>query len=95
MDTINIRCLDTQILISLPTEYRNYSWSKSFGKLQKILRNMPSQVIYVIVDATKCIWIDPLPLLSLIISLSEYSQTKKVCLVVPEISSLTDEKKES
>lgn len=93
MDTINVRCLETQILISLPTEYRNYCWSKSFGKLQKILRNMPSKVIFVIVDATKCIWIDPLPLLSLIISLSEYSQTKKVCLVIPNISSLTDEKK--
>jgi len=59
-----------------PEKYRNLSWSEYFGEIQNILRNISDINIKVIFDLSKVTWIDPLPLLSLQISIAELNKNE-------------------
>ena len=71
MENITLIDLSKSILITLPNEFRNKNWSESYGRIQIKLRNLNNSITEILIDGTKCYWADPLPLLSLIISLAE------------------------
>lgn len=78
MEKMNMITLSRSILIQLPKEYRNNVWAESFGKIQHELRKADLEKEEIVVDASKCVWADPLPLLSLIICLAEINNKRIV-----------------
>jgi len=65
-------------------------WGAWFGEIQEILRT--GKYLYCIVDLSKCCWVDPLPLLSLSLSLIEYEQNSgNVSVILPPVPSAKSE----
>jgi len=80
-------------LITLPKEFRNQLWAEKFGKIQKTLRE-ESDKLELIIDGTKCEWSDPLPLLSLIITILENKKKfSEIVFYVPAIDDTNGEQK--
>lgn len=69
-------------LIFLPEELRNSIWSNSWGSIQRKIRILPKETKNIIVCAQKLSWADPFPILSLLISLAEIHQQKRICFMV-------------
>ena len=71
-------------------------WSNHYGPIQRQLRKLPENVGAVVVNGDNCTWIDPFPLLSLLISLAEIHNKKRICYIIPNISeqNLMNEKKQ-
>ncbi|HEX3386437.1 MAG TPA: hypothetical protein VHS53_14655, partial [Mucilaginibacter sp.] len=72
MDRIEFQNLPNTFLITLPKEFRNLNWGEGFGRIQHILFDQDFESS-VIIDASQCKWADPLPVLSLILSVSSIS----------------------
>lgn len=70
MERIQTELLSSTYLITLPKEFRNNTWGTYFGGIQQTLRNTPA-LKEVIINASNCTWIDPMPILSIIIALYE------------------------
>ncbi|RVT97329.1 hypothetical protein EOD41_18695 [Mucilaginibacter limnophilus] len=81
MDKLEFNIFSEIALLTLPHYFRNDNWSTDFGKVQ-LYCNSENVKPEFIIDLSKCLWIDPLPLLSLIISLKQVNLeiTKKVIL---------------
>lgn len=60
-----------------PNDFRNKIWSRQYGEVQTLLRNSNDNVDEFIFNISNCTWIDPLPFLSLLISLNEIKNTSK------------------
>ncbi len=86
MEKVEIKIFTKSILISIPIEFRNKIWAESFGKVQMELRNIDREINEILIDATKCEWADPLPLLSLIIALSELNNRIQRIVLLPDLS---------
>lgn len=56
-------------VISVPSWYRDNSWSLDIGKTQRKIDNLVGQSTHLRFDFTRCRWIDPLPALSLLIEI--------------------------
>ena len=64
-----------QLNIIIPERYRTDKWSLHFGELQQAIvskKYKNDDISAICIDMSGCIWMDPLPLLSLIIALFEY-----------------------
>lgn len=81
------RQINNIYLITLPEEFRNGIWAAKYGPIQHHLRVLSSDVEMVVVNAKSCRWIDPFPMLSLLLSLAEISSEKRICFVIPDIIS--------
>lgn len=80
-------------MITFPEELRNSVWSHSWGVIQKKLRSLPNEVVNVLIGAQKLTWVDPFPILSLIISLAELHKHKHICFIVADRSSMSSDQK--
>ena len=78
MDSYSLQIIGSVAYIAIPDQFRNSVWSNHFGPIQRQLRSLPADVESVVVNGENCNWIDPFPLLSLLISLAEL-HTKKYC----------------
>ncbi|GHV44343.1 hypothetical protein AGMMS49546_28140 [Spirochaetia bacterium] len=68
----------------IPVEYRTSDWSENFGIIQEAIKqgNLNSQDFNSIsVDMQNCSWIDPIPMLSLLISLIEFKTEVGNCTI--------------
>lgn len=81
------RKFERQYLLELPDELRNKIWSYKFGPIQRELRRLPESVECVVINSVSCTWVDPFPMLSLLISLIEISDERSVYYVIPNLSS--------
>lgn len=70
MEHLQIEKYNNTLLLTLPTEFRNDNWSIDFGEFQRLCRNIGTLTEFVI-DASHCVWIDPIPIMSIIICLYE------------------------
>lgn len=90
---INILYFERIYLVKLPCKFRNQGWAEDFGQIQKDLRNLKKSIEQVIIDATACEWVDPLPMLSLTIALSEKTDIYKE-FIIPSLDDInTNQKK--
>ena len=65
------------ILIDIKYSFRNKDWSENFAIIQKALntRKYEDKIFdEATIDISTCDWTDPLPLLSLLISLNEFKK---------------------
>ena len=75
---ITCNYVNENLTVSIMGEFRTKEWSACFGDIQshleeKLFKGMP--VCTVRVDLSKCTWIDPIPLLSLLIALSQFKDS--------------------
>lgn len=59
------------IRIAFKEEYRNDTWAKDFGRIQNLLKECVSKEITITIFFHETVWIDPLPLLSFLLSIAE------------------------
>ncbi len=78
--------------VEFPTEYRNKIWAERFGEIQNTIANLPSDIHTVEFDVSNCTWIDPIPLLSLLLSIANLRNCK-INLYVPNIQDDNEESK--
>jgi hypothetical protein len=81
---VSFKVSKEEFLILIPEKFRNKCWSESFGIIQKKLRDIPENIKKISVDFIKCNWADPLPLLSLLIALSEISNSISKIIYLPK-----------
>jgi len=81
--------IGNNFLINLPTELRNSIWSEWYGTIQGKLRNLDDNISNVIIRAEETEWVDPIPMLSLIISIAEIYKKKNIFYIVPDLNSDT------
>lgn len=79
--------------VELPCEMRNRIWGDEYGPIQKKLRNLDVSVKNVIISGLYLKWVDPLPMLSLLISIAELPQDKRVFFIIPKRDNILDEQK--
>ena len=82
-----------ELLITLPTEFRNSVWSKAFRPIQKELRNLDGTVERVVIDGKALEWADPIPMLALLIGLAEIHVKKTIFFKIPNLSLMSDGQK--
>lgn len=85
-NTISINIPDNRCFVCLPTELRNRVWSEWYGPIQSKLRNLDDNISIVVINAEKMKWVDPIPMLSLIISIAEIHKEKAIYYVVPDLN---------
>jgi len=81
MKTIDTICLKEEygtVTIKYPSKYRNGAWGNGFGLIQDYFRNISSNISVIVIDLSEITWIDPLPILSLLISIAEIRKNEKV-----------------
>jgi hypothetical protein len=87
--SFSIELHDKTLLIDLGVIFRYDIWAQEFPIIQSTLENPAYKgVIYkkVSIDITKCTWVDPLPLLSLLLSIHEaHKKGKEIELIVPDV----------
>ncbi|NTW32226.1 MAG: hypothetical protein HGB12_06330 [Bacteroidetes bacterium] len=74
MDPNRIELIENCLIYS--NEIRNKQWGEQFGGIQEKLRSI--DINELTIDFTSLKWIDPLPLLSLLISLTKFKKTKLI-----------------
>ncbi|MCL2041033.1 MAG: hypothetical protein FWG84_03205 [Bacteroidales bacterium] len=86
---ISSSTIGTTYTVTIPEKLRNKGWAESFGNIQEELRNLSENFDEIKVNFTKCNWADPLPLLSLLIALSEIPNniSKTIHLPTPNVYS--------
>jgi hypothetical protein len=77
---------NNDLTLIFPKEYRNEAWMNDFGEIQLMLRNLSIDDIKIKFDLSNLTWIDPLPLLSICISIEELEKAK-VDILLPDIGS--------
>ena len=84
-----VNLVDDKLIIKFIKNFRSDSWGAWFGEIQKVIRDKlyeGSSFNSLDIDLSRCIWADPLPLLSLIISLREFRVNNgKVSIILPSI----------
>lgn len=85
INTIGSDSIGNRFLVKLPVELRNSVWSEWYGTIQSELRNLGDNISSVIFNAEKMEWVDPIPMLSLIISIAEIYKEKAIYYVVPDL----------
>ncbi len=78
--------------LSFFDKYRDNDWSATFGNIQKeLLLNSPKEIF---IDFNKCIWMDPNPLLSLILLVEECRvRNTLVNVVIPSDKKILEKQK--
>lgn len=84
-NTIGFSVIGDKFFINLPTELRNSIWSEWYGNIQGKLRNLGDKILNIFIKAEKTEWVDPIPMLSLIISIAEIHKEKNIFYVVPDL----------
>jgi len=95
-DTFTIYAnIPTKLHICFPTEFRNKVWSSQFGKIQNIIDT--SEQTAIDFDMSACVWIDPLPLLSLLLTIEKNTElTRDIKLLLPTaLENDTEEERKS
>ena len=87
------RIIGNSFIIKLPFEARNHVWSNSYGRIQKELRKLDDNITDIIINAQNMEWADPIPMLSLLISIAEVHAVKRLFFVVPDIDKMNDGQK--
>ena len=72
-----------QFIVNIPEHFRDNSWSDTIGKFQKEIDGLTTDE-YIIFNFKLCRWIDPLPLLSLLIEIVR-AKKRKVNVEAPFI----------
>lgn len=87
-NTFKIEIINYVCLIKIPRCFRTNNWNAEYGIIQRKLRSLSADKIeHVKVDMTACVWADPLPMLSLCISLAEATKANiPVKIYLPELS---------
>ena len=86
INTIGSDSIGDCFFVNLPTELRNKVWSEWYGPIQSQLRNLNDDISSVIIRAEKMEWVDPIPMLSLIISIAEIHKEKQIYYIVPDLN---------
>ena len=74
------------LIIRFPSQFRNNVWAEEFGEIQLEISKLTDEISGIILDISNCVWIDPMPLLSLLLSISEKNTAKfDVKLILPQI----------
>ncbi|NCI51350.1 hypothetical protein GWC95_15585 [Sediminibacterium roseum] len=78
-----------KFLVRLITSFRNKEWADEFGRVQEALKARQYDGVRfneAEIDMSSCGWVDPLPLLSLLISLTDFkANSGKTVLYLPSI----------
>ncbi len=91
------------LVVAVQDEFNDYNWGAHFGTLQSALRKRVwehengGKFEVLKCNLTKCTWIDPTPILSLLISIGEFflAGGNKVELVLPSLKKLGNSKEPS
>jgi hypothetical protein len=86
VEDIELKIEINKISVLFPSNYRNDVWGQKFGKIQLVFEDIQEKTVEIDLDISNCTWIDPLPLLSLIICVAKYRQSH-INLLLPEINS--------
>lgn len=81
------------VVVRLPIEFRNRIWGEDYGVVQKTMRNLGETVKDVVIDGSYLEWVDPIPMLSLLISMAEIHQKKRIIYVIPNLDYASDNQK--
>lgn len=73
------------LTIIFPPEYRNNVWANEFGEIQHVISNIIPDILRITFDFSNCIWVDPLPLLSLLLTISEIKNSLEKKIIFPKI----------
>lgn len=90
-----IQCdeFNNRFLIFLPRELRNGVWAESYRPIQEKLRNLKNEVNTIIIDAHIVEWVDPIPMLSILISIAEVHETKNTFFVISDLEKMSENQK--
>lgn len=77
--------LDNVIKIKFFKQFRNKQWGIYFGYIQKLLDN-EKEIEHITFDFSRCQWMDPLPLLSFIVSVRTFTENNKQSRVSIKVS---------
>jgi hypothetical protein len=88
--------VDSSVLnIDFETHFRNKEWAETFGSIQKAISENKfagSPFVELKIYFTKCQWVDPLPLLSLLIIINQYKSVGgKTTVMLPTLKENLDE----
>lgn len=89
IDTINLKEENGIVTIKYPPKYRNGAWGNGFGLVQEYFRNISSKISVIVIDLSEITWIDPLPILSLLLSIAEIRKNEnffelKIRMIIPK-----------
>ena len=76
---------DDKTTIVFPKEFRGVSWSEDFGKIQRLIEEARFNTL--IIDMSQTIWADPVPMLSMLISLKYYKKDdNRIDFIIPDVN---------
>ena len=93
LSTIEYKETSESFIIKFPEELRNSTWSHSWGSIQRKLRSLSNGVKYVVINACELIWVDPFPILSILISLAEIYEQTRICFLVANREQMSNDHK--
>ena len=75
---------DKKIYLNVPKEFRNRIWANQMGDFYSLLRK--KEIERIVIDFSKCEWADPIPVLSLLTCIKQYTTAKKenISFILPE-----------
>ena len=79
--------------VELPCEMRNGRWGEEYGPIQKSFRKLNASVKNIIISGLYLKWVDPLPMLSLLISIAELQGEKEIFFFIPNRNNIKEEQK--
>lgn len=85
-NTIGFDIIGNTFFVYLPAELRNSVWSEWYGSIQNKLRNLSDNISKVIFKAERMEWVDPIPMLSLIISMAEIHTKRRIFYIIPDLN---------
>jgi hypothetical protein len=89
---------NSKIFVNTPKNFRNKLWGKEFGILYHFFQgeNDTTGFEFLEINLSNCVWIDPIPLLSLLVLIKQRVLIKKenIIFILPHINkSINDESK--
>lgn len=71
--------------IKLPPYFRNNYWAESFGLLYNIPNDIKKTITILEIDIQDCLWIDPIPLISILVLIRQEYSKKEIKIFLPKI----------
>lgn len=94
-DLFSLKISDSIFVFQIKKNFRNKEWSQYFGSIQELLADnihdniVPQEIVF---NFDQCEWVDPAPMLSLLITIKEYKARNASTKVTISIPSYTKQK---
>lgn len=78
-----------ELFLKFPKQFRTIHWNTEFGNVEKIIAEKKQYLTHFTIDLSETQWIDPLPIMSILLLFKEFEDQAKFSLIV---NTLEDEK---